>query len=633
MCRSLWFCMLSLLSLGTFAGELNAQTAVTTSGGTSSTIPVFTGTSTLGNSPIFATSGGFVGIGTSGPAYPLDVSGDINFSGVLRYQGSPFINLQNQNFYFVDGGGNPSTTPCCNIAIGWYSFANNSAGTENVAIGRNALSQNTTANYNTAIGTYTLSNNTTAQYNTALGHHAMQYNVTGVDNTALGAGALFMQQRGDASVAIGINTLYYAGNPTQSGIASNNVGVGGSALVNLLSGYDNAALGDGAGDDISTGVNTSAYQGTYIGASTAGLASGDWNETVIGAYAVGHGSNTVTLGNSSVIQTFLNGNVGIGTGTTAPAATLDVNGTVRVTSLGANNPNPICTGANGILTTTGCSSSSSSGTPILTQTSGSSGTSNIQISGGLNTTGPIVANGQVVSIGPGAGFRVLGGEGDDVNGAPWYGVGESTLNLWPGAQNAVQVAGYFGLDFETSTGTMVMRGDSGFIGLNTTTPESMLEVNGNITLTANSGASMTFQDGTVQATAWNGTTLGGDYAESVDVLGDRSKYEPGDVIVIDPGSAGRFAKSSEPYSKLVAGVYSTQPGLVGRRTTADRPNKDAEVPMAMMGIVPVKVSTENGAIEIGDLLVSSNMPGYAMKGTEAEKMLGTVIGKALRSYR
>ena len=180
-----------------------------------------------------------------------------------------------------------------------------------------------------------------------------------------------------------------------------------------------------------------------------------------------------------------------------------------------------------------------------------------------------------------------------------------------------------------STGNMNGVGSSVNVGIGTTSPGATLEVNGSVKLTQGSGASMTFPDGTVQATAWNGTLVGGDYAESIDVLGDRAAYEPGDVIVIDDSETGKFHKSDKAYSKLVAGVFSTKPGLVGRRTTADRPDKEAEVPMAMMGIVPTKVSTENGPIERGDLLVSSSTPGYAMKGTDRDRLIGTVIGKAL----
>jgi hypothetical protein len=49
----------------------------------------------------------------------------------------------------------------------------------------------------------------------------------------------------------------------------------------------------------------------------------------------------------------------------------------------------------------------------------------------------------------------------------------------------------------------------------------------------------------------------------------------------------------------------------------------------MVGIVPAKVSAENGPIKRGDLLVTSSTVGYAMKGTDRGKMLGAVVGKAL----
>ena len=34
---------------------------------------------------------------------------------------------------------------------------------------------------------------------------------------------------------------------------------------------------------------------------------------------------------------------------------------------------------------------------------------------------------------------------------------------------------------------------------------------------------------------------------------------------------------------------------------------------------------------IGDLLVTSSTPGYAMKGTDRNLMLGAIVGKALES--
>lgn len=53
---------------------------------------------------------------------------------------------------------------------------------------------------------------------------------------------------------------------------------------------------------------------------------------------------------------------------------------------------------------------------------------------------------------------------------------------------------------------------------------------------------------------------------------------------------------------------------------------DSEVPLAVVGIVPCKVTTENGPILVGDLLVTSSTPGYAMKCTDRGKMLGAGSG-------
>jgi hypothetical protein len=232
----------------------------------------------------------------------------------------------------------------------------------------------------------------------------------------------------------------------------------------------------------------------------------------------------------------------------------------------------------------------------------------------------------------GAGLVITGPPGAWVTGGIQL-KNSSTGSFWNLIQNGALNSPIDGFSVQYWSGTAWVLpfeiSGTGNVGIGTTTPGAKLEVDGNLKFTSGSGASVTYADGTVQSTAWNGTTLGGDYAESIDVLGDRAGYEPGDVIVIDDSVTGKFDKSDKAYSKLVAGVYSTKPGLVGRRTTAERPDKAAEVPMAMMGIVPTKVTTENGAIERGDLLVSSSKPGYAMKGTDRDRLTGAVIGKAL----
>jgi len=168
---------------------------------------------------------------------------------------------------------------------------------------------------------------------------------------------------------------------------------------------------------------------------------------------------------------------------------------------------------------------------------------------------------------------------------------------------------------------------SGNVGIGTTNPGAKLEVSGGIKLSSGSGGTITFQDGSIQTVAYTGVTCGGDYAESVDVTGDRTAYEPGDVLVLDADNPGKMLKSIEAYSTSVSGIYSTKPGTVGRRQTT--PKSDAEVPMAVVGIVPSKVSAENGPIKVGDLLVTSSTPGYAMKGTDRSRLVGAVVGKAM----
>jgi hypothetical protein len=129
-----------------------------------------------------------------------------------------------------------------------------------------------------------------------------------------------------------------------------------------------------------------------------------------------------------------------------------------------------------------------------------------------------------------------------------------------------------------------------------------------------------------------GTQAGGaDFAESVSTAESKANYEPGDVLVIDMASDRRFALSTSPYSTLVAGIYSTKPGVTATEHTSEDPKLNAELPMAVVGIVPCKVSAENGKISRGDLLVTSSTKGYAMRATDQSKLVGAIIGKALQT--
>ena len=118
-----------------------------------------------------------------------------------------------------------------------------------------------------------------------------------------------------------------------------------------------------------------------------------------------------------------------------------------------------------------------------------------------------------------------------------------------------------------------------------------------------------------------------DLAEQVNAS---EKLAAGDVVEIDPTRPDHFRVARTPYSKLVAGVISTRPailmGVEGITVAGDGP-EDERPPLALVGRVPVKVSTENGSIAIGDLLVASSTPGHAMRADNPPP--GTILGKAL----
>jgi hypothetical protein len=138
-----------------------------------------------------------------------------------------------------------------------------------------------------------------------------------------------------------------------------------------------------------------------------------------------------------------------------------------------------------------------------------------------------------------------------------------------------------------------------------------------------------------------------DFSEMFEVSSGAISVEPGDVMTIDPSNPRAIVKSTGARSKLVAGIYSTKPGFVGSHrdwdkvdaaseeigtyTMKDMANEFNEVPLAVMGVVPCKVSAENGEINPGDLLVTSGTPGHAMRDDDAKA--GTIVGKALGSLR
>lgn len=132
---------------------------------------------------------------------------------------------------------------------------------------------------------------------------------------------------------------------------------------------------------------------------------------------------------------------------------------------------------------------------------------------------------------------------------------------------------------------------------------------------------------------FNGGTQnsGADVAEAFDVAGDVKTYEPGDVLMIATDGERTVEKSNGAYSNLVLGVYATKPGVLLTEEGVDSDLK-GKVPMGVIGVIPTKVCLEGGAIKKGDLLVTSSIPGVAMKADLNLLKPGQAIGKALQDY-
>ncbi|MDR1943030.1 MAG: hypothetical protein LBQ04_02805 [Endomicrobium sp.] len=113
---------------------------------------------------------------------------------------------------------------------------------------------------------------------------------------------------------------------------------------------------------------------------------------------------------------------------------------------------------------------------------------------------------------------------------------------------------------------------------------------------------------------------GGDLAE---IYSSKENLKPGDVVVIFQDIDNTIEKSKSPDSVRVAGVISTEPGLVIN-------SKEQGYQLALVGKVPVKVTNEGGSIIRGDLLTTSSIPGHAKKASNPKT--GSIIGKALENF-
>jgi hypothetical protein len=155
---------------------------------------------------------------------------------------------------------------------------------------------------------------------------------------------------------------------------------------------------------------------------------------------------------------------------------------------------------------------------------------------------------------------------------------------------------------------VVMINTSGNVGIGMTNPLFKLDVNGTIRASGVIGA--TYQD----------------LAEWVPASGN---VPPGTVVILNSEKNNEVMPSMGAYDTRVAGVVSARPGLLLGEEGASK------AMVATTGRVKVRVDATKHPIHIGDLLVTSDTPGTAMKSEPLDlggvkiHRPGTLIGKAL----
>jgi len=410
----------------------------------------------------------------------------------------------------------------------------------------------------------------------------------GVTNTHVASGALSPAKITGTAATLGPNNFVGAQNVSGNLLVSNPGGVAldGIGLVGIR-GSTNTPGGFAIVGSAPANARAGQFNGPVNVVGTLSAAGG--NDSGVVAESNGVFAATVRAVNTSAGCTELCSPVAIeavsngsnGTGVSGSGATIGVSGSGGL--MGVSGSSSAGAGVDGSSSTgTGVHGASTSGEGGLFETAGATGLH------GLTRSNAFFAAGVV---------------GEAISPA-----GNTTRGVF-GTSNSPSGIGVHGI---AATGVQAETG------------------NGNIFIGRGLGSTRIRFDATGKGFFNGGTQTGGaDFAESFAVRGDKNRYEPGDLLAIDPASNRRLALADQPYSALIAGIYSTKPGVLATPYDLDDGRITKEIPLAVVGVVPCKVTTENGPIRRGDLLVASSTPGHAMKGTDRKRMLGAVVGKAL----
>lgn len=195
---------------------------------------------------------------------------------------------------------------------------------------------------------------------------------------------------------------------------------------------------------------------------------------------------------------------------------------------------------------------------------------------------------------------------------------DATLSAFSGVANESATFGWSRSGFAYLQGgvwggvakSVVLQGGGGNVSVGTPNPNSSarLHVAGDITA-----------DGNIAAK----------YQDVAEWVPSTQKLAAGTVVILDENKTNHVQASVSSYDTKVAGVVSAQPGVILGQAG------EGKLMVATTGRVKVKVDASRASIKVGDLLVTSDVEGIAMKseplkvGGRKMHAPGTIIGKAL----
>jgi hypothetical protein len=412
---------------------------------------------------------------------------------------------------------------------------------------------------------------------------------------------------------VGIGTT----NPTEKLVVVGNATISRAFVTGLSSSWGVTSGVNTGGVNVTMGVSSGAtwlISGTSGGTFRAGIQSYDPD----GSLRIYSNSNFITISGSSL-------SAGTLTGTGLTAARLVYTGTGGVlgaatsgiTAANVRSSVNGVTGTGNLVFATAPTFGTSIVSPIVTGSTAGNGTLTLRgNTAGVNTTTSINLSFNVGNSGATTAMTILNNANVNIVTGLLNVGSTGTATAMTRKLNVSDTQEYTMAHFRNLSTTNT---SSGIIvevrGWSATTNQLMTFYKGDIATASNHVGRIRYASSTTIAYATSGT---GDFAEYMETDGPT---EPGDILAFRGKEVLGIAHPNEE----LAGIHSTAPTFVANEINM---SKQYNAPLAVSGIVPLKVNTSNGPIKEGDRITLSSSPGIGMKATNA----GQIVARALEGY-